>query len=673
MAKGNIISLMDGLYTYELPPEPRDEKTILNYNVPKRDQVWKREEFKDVKKMALRERVEYIERMDDYFWNGRWMFINGELVWITGMHWDFLQVNKWDFGYAQYLKQQRFDFYFRDLVRKDPNCYGEAVLKCRRCGFTTQELEEAIYTLIEDENSNVAFQSSEKTKCIRTLLHPMIQAFLSRPAWMRPKFYAPNGKKPRNSLELISNRVSILDGPGDDEYMGGTALAYPTVASAIDGYKKRLVVMDEVFKWEDVSPIETLGINKKCVVEYGIKGKVHALSTMGDNDAVIQAVKEGCKIIYDSNPRVRDQNNRTTSGLYEWFVSAIHSADIPEEYRDSAYTKYGDINKDKAEAYVRGEVNKHPAGSKERVFEMRRLPLEKKHGLMAATSNSHFPELRMQDRLDILNQLPTHKKPYVRGNLSHPDMKGKVHFTPDELGIWLIAVHPYFSVERDIDTRNRWRESNGKFKPPKNPEYVIGYDPIKAKKKNTSSNNLSLACIKVWKKFNYFGAVDENGNEIVNEYCALMLHRPEDPKDAHFEAVKACRYFGAPINVERNVADTDDVFIEHGMEDFLLKDAKGIYGMVTTDKTTSNGILRLMAKFAAPKTEEDKDQIACYPFEDGLIDFMNFEMGDSLKSHVTMATIMVEYGADQIIQTSDSDDSVRRMVKAAQSIFPKIN
>lgn len=672
MSKGNIISLMDGLYQYELPPEPRDEKLIMNYDLKKVDQVWRRPEMLDVKRMTVRERGEYIEMWDDRWQNGMWVFIKGEAVWLSGMHIDFLVFNKWDFGYAQYLKQQRFDFYFRDLVRKDTNCYGAAILKCRRCGFTTEELEEAIYTFMEDENSHVSLQSNEHKKCTRTLLLPIIDAYVKRPKWMRPRFYAPNGKKPRGALELTSNKFDE-NAEVQDDYMGGTILSFPTVAAAVDGYKKRLVVMDEAFKWLDCSPEETLGVNKKCVVEYGIKGKVHVLSTMGDSDDVVQAVKEGCKIIYDSNPRVRDLNGRTTSGLYEWFVSAIHSADVPEEHRDPAYTKYGDINKDKAEAYIRGEVNKHPANSKQRIFEMRRLPLEKKHGLMAATDKTYFPILRMQDRLDFLNSLSRHKKPYAQGNLTTPDSKGRVYFEPNESGIWLVSVHPYFSAERNIDTRNRFRIIGNKFHPPVNPEYVLGYDTIKFKTKNTTSNNLSQACIIVQKKFNYFNAMDEFGQPIVNEYCGLMLDRPENPKDAHFEAVKASLYWGAMANIERNAGDPDDVFIDNNAEEFMLKDKNGIYGMFTTPKVIENGVQRLATRFSAPRTEEDKDQIACYPFETGLIDYMNFDMADTLSSHVTMATIMGDYGADQLVQTNTTDDSVRRMLKAAQSVFPPIN
>ena len=666
MAKGNIVLLQEGLYEYELPPEPRDEKLILNYDLKKADQVWKRPAILDVKRMSVRERVEYIEMWDERWLNGMWVFIKGEPVYLTGMNTDFLVFNKWDFGYAQYLKQQRLDFYFRDLVRKDKNCYGAAILKCRRCGFTTEELEEAIYTFMEDENSHVSLQSNEHKKCTRTLLLPIIDAYVKREKWMRAKFYAPNGKKPRGALELTSSKFDE-NAEVQEDYMGGTILSFPTVASAVDGYKKRLVVMDEAYKWADCSPIETLDINKKCVVEYGIKGKVHVLSTMGDSDSVVQAVKEGCKIIYDSNPKVRDLNGRTTSGLYEWFVSAIHSADVPEEYRDPAYTKYGDINKDKAEAYIRGEVNKHPANSKQRIFEMRRLPLEKKHGLMAATDKTYFPIIRMQDRLDQLNSLPLHQKPYTRGNLSTPDSKGRVYFEPAEDGIWLISAHPYFSAEKNIDTRNRFRIIGTKFHPPVNPEGVIGYDTIKFKTKNTTSNNLSQACLIVYKKFDYFGS------GIYNEYCGLMLDRPENPKEAHFEGVKACLYWGYPINIERNAGDADDVFIDNNAEDFMLKDKNNIFGMFTTPKVIENGVQRLATRFSAPKTEEDKDQIEAYPFEVGLIDYMNFDMGDTLSSHVTMATIMADYGADQIVQTNATDDSVRRMLKAAQSIFPQRN
>jgi hypothetical protein len=659
----NIIQLMDGLYEYELPPEPRDEKSILFYDMPKKDQFWRQPVIHNVKRMTERERIEYIEIHRRRWDEGVWFFNNGEPTYITGIHYDFLTFCDFeDFGgKPNYLDQQRLDFYFRDLVRKDPRCYGSVILKCRRCGMTAEEMCQAIYTLLEDEKCKIGLQSNElQKKCLPELMHPIINMYVKRPKWMREDFYTPNGKKPRNTLELTSNK---MDGESDstesDDRLGGNVIPYPTTTGAMDGSKKRYVIMDEVWKWKEASPLDTLGINKKCVVQYGIKGKISMLSTMGDSDSYHVAIKEGCQIWGQSNPRVRDPNGRTTSGLYKWFVSGIHSADIPEEWRD---VKYGKVNKEKAEEYIWNEVNKHDKNSKDYVFELRRLPPEEKYALMAANDKSYWSVIRIDSRLQELNELPKDKKPYVRGSLVE-DSHGRVHFEANETGFWLVALHPYFSVERGIDTRNRFRVHNGIYFPPVNPEGCVGYDPFRYKTSNTTSNNLSKACIIVYKKYDYFNSGESN------QYCALMLHRPNDPNDAHKEFFKACKYWGYPGMAERQVETTETVAEDMRMIPFLLKSKDKVWGIWSTPKTTENGVQKLATKFSPPKTEVDTDQIAIYPFEEGLIDYKNFDMTDTLSSHVTMATIMCEEGLEQVQYTNETDNSVNTVRNVIQEII----
>lgn len=664
----NIISLMDGLYEYELPKMPSDEKQIEGYNLKRSEQVWRRPEIiTDFRIMPERNKIEYINGLREKWLNGHWMFIDGEPIWITGMHWDFLVVSKFDFGYPEYLEQQRFDFYFRDLVRKDNRCYGKTILKCRRCGMTAEEIEEAIYTLLEDENSNIGLQSNEYKKCLQTLMYPLIQTYLSRPRFMREEFYSPQGKKPRNSLELISNRVDVLSDEKDD-FLGGSARPYPTTPAAMDGTKKRLIIQDESFKWTTASIQETVDINKKCVVEYGIKGKVDVLSTMGDSDDYVQAVKEGCKLVGESNPNVRDANGRTTSGFYKWFVSAIHSADIPEEHRDPAYTKFGKINKDKAEAYVWGEVNKYPKNSKQYVFSLRRLPLEESHAMLAASEHTYFPLIRIDSRLQKLYSLPKDEKPYIIGRLDE-DINGKVWFVPDENGKWLVAAQPYFSSERSIDLRNRFKLSpKGVYFPYNNIEGVIGYDPIRYKKDDTVSKNLSLAAIIVYKKFDYFNT------GIENEYCGLFLDRPDDPREAHREAIKASKFWGYPCMHEKQVETVKEEFENANMLPFLMKNEyDGTHGIWTTEKRTENGLQMLVTRFKAPMEEGQKDQIDIYPFEIGLEDKKNFDLQNTTSSHITMAEIMCEYGLKQIQYTNISDVGNSNKLDAFQMIIGKRN
>lgn len=664
----NYIDLMGGRYRYYLPKMPSDEKEIYNYQLPKKDQVWIRPIIKEVKKMTERDKIAYIEEWRQRWLNGMWIFIDGEPLYLTGMNVDFLVFNKFDFGHPDFLFQQTYDFYFRDIVRNDTLSYGKTILKCRRCGMTAEEIEEAIYTLLEDENSHIGLQSNEYKKCLQTLMYPLVQAYLSRPKWMRELFYAPGGKKPRNSLELISNRVDVLNESMDDDMLGGTVRPYPTTPAAMDGTKKNLIIQDESFKWTTASPEETLDINKKCVVEYGIKGKVDVLSTMGDSDDYLMSVKEGCKLYAESNPKVRDPNGRTTSGLYSWFVEAIHSADIPEEHRDPAYTKYGKINRDKAEAYVWGEVNKYPKTSKQYVFALRRLPLKEEHALMAATEQSYFPVIFFEQRLKDLYGLPIHQKPYVRGRFEE-DKFGIVEFIADEFGPWLIAVHPYFSTERGIDTRNRVTRVNGVYFPSINPEFGAGYDPIRYKTDSTTSRHLSKACIVIYKKFDYF----DSG--VSSRFAALYLDRPSDPKIAHKQAVLACRYYGCPMMIESQIETTEEVFNEENMLPFLQKNKEnGKIGIWTNPKRTENGLQILVNLFRMPRDgSNDVNHTNQYPFEVGLEDKKNFDLNNTLESHVTMAEIMLMYSLEQILFTNQTEKMIVNAVSRLQEMIAPRN
>lgn len=659
---------MDGLYTYTQPPEPSDEKLIVGYNLSKKEQMWRKPIIPSFKKLSERQRMEIIDLHRERWHRGMWFFNNGEPTYINGLHYDFLTFCDFeDFGGSpEYLEQQRWDFFFRELVRLDPRAYGQVILKCRRCGMSAEEMCQSVYTMLEDFRSKVGLQSNElQKKCLPELMRPIINMYVKRPKWMREQWYSVNGKKPRNSLELGSNTMDAdADVEDQEEYLGGNIVPYPTTPSAMDGSKKRYIVMDEVWKWVVASPDETLGINKKCVVEYGIKGKISMLSTMGDSDAYHEAVKEGCKIYGESNPNVRDANGRTTSGLYKWFVAAIHSADIPQEVRD---VKYGRVNKERAEEYIWNEVNKHSKDSKNYVFELRRMPMVEAHAMLSASGKSYFPIIRMDAQKNKLLELPKDQKPYVRGNLKETN-SGQIYFEADELGIWLVAVHPYSSVERNINTKNRIRrDQNGKFHPPVNPEGCIGYDPIRYKTDNTVSKNLSKACGIVYKKFDYFNS------GISSEYCALLLYRPDDPKEAHFEMVKACKYWGYPCMAERQVETTETVFEDYNMEAFLMRSSKDNKWGIWTDsqgKVVENGLQGLVTQFSAPKAEGDKDQVEAYPFEEGLIDYINFDMSNTTQSHVTMATIMCHEGSKQIEFTNVSEDQTRTYLQRLHEINP---
>jgi hypothetical protein len=682
---GEIVLLNQGLYKFELPPMP-PERDIWYVDLPKKLQYWKTphvdkfkwlnqdrdQTLKDVMRMSLRDRVEYIEYWDDKIQNGLWIMVNGEPTWLAPMHVEHLVFNKFKGRFLWYMDGQRKRFYFRLLSEADELCDGRVWIKPRRAGLTTEQITYNISKVQEDFYNRVALQSTKDEVCLRTLMKPTIDTFISRPSWARAQFYLSNGKKPQKSLQLTSNVVK-----SDMEVMNGLIQAFPTEASAVDGDEWIGSTIDEFSKITACNPREMLDINLKAMANPGKEnGMIDALSTSGDKAAAAIALFEWHRLIAESDPRFKGEDGKTKSGLWKYFVEITEShfviIEVNKYLKYAGYNitdvrdVYGKVNKEICEEWVWKQHNKFPKNSQKYIYSLYKLPIEEAHALITpAHSKQILPKLRMTTRRNYLEALPTNQKPYVRGRFEE-DSQGRVWFEEDEEGVWLISVHPYFSSEKDIDTRNRFRNRNGFFLPPVNPEFVAGYDQTRYKTKNTTSDNLSEACCIWWKKFDYFNS------GVKNEYAALMLYRPDDPKEAHRQVALSCRYFAGPVMAERQVETTEDVFIDMNMEAFLLKGKDKIWGIYTSAKTIENGFQKLAAKFALPKTEEDEDQVEKYPFEDGLRDLESADPNNMQNYHVTSASILCEAGAEQLVQTNTTDDSVRRMLKAAQSVFPPV-
>lgn len=661
---GQIITIFDD-YKYEIPDPPRDEKEIFGYDLKKSEQIWRipprlamnSREISDVRKM------EYVQIERERWLNGFWMFIAGEPTWITGMHWDHLVNMVFDFGKAEYFDQQRLDFYLRDYARKNDKCYGIDWLKPRRYGMTAEEMTQSIYTSMENFKSFVGLVSNEIKKTKSSLFNPIVDAVIARPMFMRPAFYTPSNKKPRAKLEYISGTVDLTIEFAEVMYnfLGGGIEPYPTTPNAMDGLKKFYIVMDEVWKWLTASPLETIGINKKCLEAGGIVGKMSVLSTMGDSDDYIESVKEGIRVWHMSNPNILNENGMTESGLLRAFISAIHSKSLPKEFTD----KFGKVNEDQAMTHIR---NSRPSdtNSKEYTFECRRMPINLAEALSTADNQAIFPRLRINERLLILREMPLALRPYRRGFLDQDKSTGKVTFREAPDGIWKVFRLPYFSQEKMIDTSNRFKKSGKDYYVVVNPEGVIGYDPVRYADVDPKDKSVSKASIIVRQKLDYFGS----GN--ANQFMAHLLYRPDDPEEAHHECIKACLFWGFPVMHERQVESVERVFKEEHMENFMLKNPKdGKYGMWTDNqkKVVKNGVDMFQSFWQLPKTKEDVDRIADCPSEEVLMDADTFNPSRTTKSDTMMSVIMSEYGMLQIEPTNQTDNT--GLNDATSWMFPK--
>lgn len=693
MASGKIINLHvdddnpTGLYKFQLPLVPR-EQDVWYYNLKKKDQYWKTSHntfhkwldpqglIRNVKQMDEKSRVEYIDYWRDKWLNGLWFMCNGEPTWITGGHVDHLVFNKFKSQHFIYVDSQRERFYFRELTNNERLCDGRLWVKGRRVGITAEQITENVRVINSDYSNNVACQSDTHDKARTTLLSKIIETHIKRPDWMREKFYSSNGKVPRSSLELID--ANLRD---DDDYpLGGSAKAFPSTAKSLDGLEFMLVTMDELSKVVDTLPREMFEVNLKTIVNPGKRGKLDALSTTGDSKEAAKAVKDWHKLIADSSIKALNENGKTNSGLWSWFVSYIHSFELLEKL-PQIKDIFGKINREMAEEYIWKDIKQYQKDSKEYIYALYKQPMVMRHALLTPTTQGYFAKIRIASRLEYLRALPNDKKPYIIGSLEY-DKKGKVYFesnaerearckldgTPYVGGYWMLALHPFFSLERGIDTTNRYRRhSDGSFMPPINPEGCIGYDPIRYKKEDTASRNLSEAAIIVYKQWDYFQSGDSQ------EFCALYLHRPDDPRDATKECIKAAKYWGYPVMHERVIEHVKEDFIEEKMLSFLLKNPKDdLYGIWidSQGKIVKNALDWMVTRFSPPKTDEDVDQLATMPFEPVLVDLDGFDIGNTTDFDTFMAMVELEHGLKQIPFTNRTDKTQKNLMGNIKEIFP---
>lgn len=663
---GQIITLNEGLYSYRLPPLPPEDE-IWGHDAPKKFQYWKTEHsknkwlnpdgsIKNVKKMSEKERIEYITYFRAIWTDGLWIMVEGEPVWLSPLHAEHLLFNTYNSGKLMYFDDERFIFYFIDLTEKAPECEGRCWVKPRRAKMTTIMCSLVQRKMLSDFSNYITLQSDTLDKAQKSYMSPIIDCYTRRPIWMRENYYAPNGKKPRKSLELTSNMIQ----EEGEEWLGGKINIFPTIPKATDGLEAIECVIDEFSKFEDSDPYEIFEINRKVIQNFRKQGRIDCLSSSGDSKDAVKATMSWHKLIANSNPLKKDKFGKTVSGLWKYFISAIHSQYVPKEFTDI----YGKVNKGKAEEWIWNEIRKYPEGTKEYIFALYKLPLKEEHALLSSAISNLFHKSRISSRLTDLEALLPDEKPYVRGRIDELQ-DGRIEFVADPAGLWLWAVQPYFSVEKNIDTRNRFKKSHqGVYFPPINPEGVIGYDPVNYPKENIKSSNFSQACLFIRKKFDYFNS------GVIDEVMAMYLGRPDDPHDVNKEAMKACKYTGFECMHERSVSHVYEDFRDSNMLPFLMKGDDGHYGMTPNQKNTKDGVAMLQARYSPPKTEEQKDQIACYPFEDGLRSLDNFDPANTTQFDPTMAEIYCEHGLKKLEYTNATESQAGQIGSLIQELNP---
>jgi len=658
-------------YEYELPKAPSDEKQIIGYNRKKSDQIWRKPKLpspQEWKQMNASDKFRLIERERDRWVNGVWFMNNNEPTYITGKHYDHLTYQTFDYE-AKYFESQRHDWYFRDLVKKDPKCFGGVKVKPRRYGATDEEVTDNQYEAISDFNRKIGMMSETRDKVYSTIYDKITTSYLQRPAFIRPDIFMRNGVVPKKKIEFRSNKVKKS---GDSEMlsfdMSGSlnSLIEPKATTVIgyDGWKLHKLTMDEIWKWTACSPKACWDKQKKCLFDGGrVIGYAMLLSTMGDDDSYDSAIKDGIEMWGLSNPFERDLNGFTGTGLYRYFIGGQYAL---RDYAD----KFGFINMDQAEAFIHNERAKYAEGSSDWIGEVRRAPLTIEEALGSALSTGVFDLPRLSERISIINKKPESERGYVEGILAE-DSNGIVEFQPKKDEPWLISHLPLITETRNFS--NRFKIFDERYLAPRNPEGCLGYDPIRYADIDVVSSSLSQASIIGQYKFDYFG----DGSK-ANKLACLYLDRPSDPEEGHYEAFKAAKFWGFPIMYERQVESFLRRMREIGALDFILKNPKdGKYGLWTDNRNQviKAGVDMIVQYWKKPKGIHEIDYLEATEFLPILTQGKEFDPKKTTKFDAMMSWIMCKHGLMQIKENAmdDTGDPNAAYNAMIAQLFPKRN
>lgn len=683
--KSNEIRLVHPEHIYTRPKPPEKETDIMFHNFKKDDQYWHRPvvpSFAKWANMSTQSKFIHVERERERHQNGVWFMNNGEPEYITGMHYDHLVYQTFDYK-PKFLYSQRDDFYFRDMVRADKTSFGGLIVKPRRYGYTDGEVTAHQYIATSDFSMPTGMMSDTRDKVYSTLFDKVIASHVRRPEYMRANLFMRNGQLPKKKA-LYQSGKSLK--PGElEESLYSSIIPKALTVMGFDGDKLKYLTLDEIWKWTKVNPNDCWEKQKKCLASGGdIIGKATLLSTMGDDDSYEEAIKSGIAMWHRSNPFERDQNGQTFTGLYRYFVPGYYAL-----FGDNlGFTdKYGNINIDQATTYILNERSNYEEGSKDWTYAVRRFPLTIEEALGSALTEGVFDKKRLNQRMDelkgiiststpperitIINKIISGDKPYVEGMLI-PEDKGIVRWEPKKDEPWLVSKLPFISLENGIDKSNRFKIYNGKYQAPRNPEGIIGYDPVRYMLSQTTSKYVSQSAIQLRYKYDYFRGGHQN---CAGKRAAMFLGRHDDPYDTHKEVLMAARFWGFLINYERQVEGFLRAATEEKMLDYVTFGQGGVYGTWTDTKVWKDGLTLIRRRWAKPKTTDERDYLLEEPFAVHLQQGHDFDPGKLTIFDSIVADIMVEKGLLGLREstTGAESDYDKGLVSIHKVLFPKRN
>jgi hypothetical protein len=482
---------------------------------------------------------------------GFWFMNNGKPTYITGSYYMYLQWSKIDIGLPDYREANRLFFIFWEACKADERCYGMCYLKNRRSGFSFMSSAETVNqaTITSDARFGILSKSGNDAKTMFT--DKVVPISIHYPFFFKPiqdgmdrpktelAYRVPASKLTRKKLD---NKEKLEEIVGLDTTINWRN----TGDNSYDGEKLKLLVHDESGKWERPDNIlNNWRVTKTCLrVGSNIVGKCMMGSTSNSLDKGGNNFK---MLYYDSDPKKRNKNGQTKSGLYALFIPmewnyegfidrygwpVFDTPSKPVIGIDGKMIDVGVIEHWENEA----EGLKDNADSLNELY--RQFPRTEKHAFRDETKNAIFNLAKIYEQIDYNEDLRN------TGVISKGNFQWKngirfteVEFLPNRDGRFYVSWIPPRNLQ------NKCIVVNGNKTPGNEHIGAFGCDPydISGTVDGGGSNGALHGLTK-------FSMEDCPPNQFFLEYIA----RPQTSEIFFEDVLMAIHFYGMPILVENN-------------------------------------------------------------------------------------------------------------------------
>lgn len=609
----------------------------------KKDQYWEPERIPEWYKKKRREEereilgtqnpdffIEECEQFRQGQWfkrlNGMWFMNNGEPTYITGLHWFYLTHWPIDVGLPSYFNFDRLRFYHIKYCIDDPTSFGRVEVGPRRSGKTYVGGICVYDPISRSKQSLGAIQSKTGSDAKKVFSKGVVSQFRKVPHFFRPVYDTSAGTIPKSEIRFFNpskkgREVKIEDFEEELE----SIIDYRTSGIyAVDGEKVQSYLGDEIFKTEECNVYDRHKVVRECLVDNmtgKIIGKGFYTSTVEEVEGQLEVYE---KFWNDSDPKERDANGHTRTGLYRYFISAAHTRNLD---------KYGNADIEKNTSIILNTVDGF-SDQKDKSDYKRKYPLSIKDAFRPKSEDCQYNIELLENRYDVLSILDPK---FITGDFRWNDPKDLsqgVKFVPMKNG--------NFKLHKDIDYKSgEWNNvvMNGSVPMPKNKaKFIGGNDPFD--NKTTVDNRKSNGSTTIFYKFDPMKP--DRSDKFVLVYC----HRPKKPSLFYEDTLKIAWFFGCQILMEDNKKGIIQYFewsnpFGLNLKNFMvhLPDRKEP-GIPTTEQTHDSIVNHTR--------EYIEDCIDLVDFPELITDWLKFDITKTTKFDLSMSSGICLIAANRI-------------------------